>query len=96
MLPEATANIVIKFSRHFRKLNFCDTLNNPQEMSTCYIHFISTNYYISNLKVISKSCGDKVLKDQPEYQLCLATSTALAARIVSIVRLLSKILNTMF
>mgnify|MGYP001610078688 CR=1 FL=1 len=54
---------------------FCDTLNNPQEMSTCYIHFISTNYYISNLKVISKSMCDKVLKDQPEYQLCLAMTT---------------------
>ncbi|MDP3733114.1 MAG: hypothetical protein Q8Q91_01100, partial [Candidatus Daviesbacteria bacterium] len=54
---------------------FCDKLSNAQEISVCYIHFVSTNYYISNLKVISKSMCDKVLKDQPEYQLCLAMVT---------------------
>lgn len=54
---------------------FCDKLSNPQEISRCYVHFISTNYYISNLKVINQSMCDKVLKDQPEYQLCLAMVT---------------------
>lgn len=54
---------------------FCDKLGNPKEISACYVHFISTNYLISNLKVISKSMCDKVLKDQPEYQLCLAIAT---------------------
>ncbi len=54
---------------------FCDKLSNPQEISACYVHFISTNYYISNLKVISKPMCDKVLKDQPEHQLCLAMTT---------------------
>ncbi|MDP3988240.1 MAG: hypothetical protein Q8P80_03795 [Candidatus Levybacteria bacterium] len=54
---------------------FCDKLDSPQEISTCYVHFISTNYYISNLKVINQSICDKVLKDQPEHQLCLAMAT---------------------
>lgn len=54
---------------------FCDKLDSPQEISKCYVHFISTNYYISNLKVISKSMCDKVLKNQPEHQLCLAIAT---------------------
>ncbi len=57
------------------KSTFCDKLDKPQEMSKCYVHFISTNYYISNLKVINQSMCDKVLKDQPEYQLCLAMAT---------------------
>lgn len=54
---------------------FCDKLDSPQEISACYVHFISTNYYISNLKVINQSMCDKVLKDQPEHQLCLAMAT---------------------
>ncbi len=54
---------------------FCDKLEGPKEISVCYVHFISTNYYISNLKVINQSMCDKVLKDQPEYQLCLAMAT---------------------
>lgn len=54
---------------------FCDKLDSPQEISKCYVHFIGTNYLISNLKVISKSMCDKVLKDQPEYRLCLAMAT---------------------
>lgn len=54
---------------------FCDKLTNPQEISTCYVHFIGTNYYISNLKVIDQSMCDKVLKNQPEHQLCLAMAT---------------------
>ncbi len=54
---------------------FCDKLDSPQEISTCYVHFISTNYYLANLKVINQSMCDKVLKDQPEHQLCLAMAT---------------------
>jgi len=54
---------------------FCDKLDSPQEISTCYVHFISTNYYISNLRVINKSMCDKVMKNQPEHQLCLAMVT---------------------
>lgn len=54
---------------------FCDKLSNPQEISVCYVHFVSTNYYTSNLKVINQSMCDKVLKDRPEYQLCLAMVT---------------------
>ncbi|MCL4365792.1 hypothetical protein M1437_01025 [Patescibacteria group bacterium] len=54
---------------------FCDKLESPQEVSACYVHFVSTNYYISNLKVINKSMCDKVLQDQPEHQLCLAMAT---------------------
>ncbi len=54
---------------------FCDKMDSPQEISACYVHFISTNYYISNLKVINQSMCDKVLKDQPEHQLCLAMTT---------------------
>ena len=54
---------------------FCDKLSNPQEISACYVHFISANYYIQNLKVINRSMCNKVLKDQPEYQLCLAMAT---------------------
>jgi hypothetical protein len=54
---------------------FCDKLSNSQEISRCYVHFISTNYYISNLKAINQSLCDKVLKDQPEHQLCLAMAT---------------------
>lgn len=51
---------------------FCDKLSNPQEISKCYVHFVGTNYYISNLKAINQSMCNKVLKDQPEHQLCLA------------------------
>ena len=54
---------------------FCDKLSNPQEISKCYVHFISTNYYISNLKAINQIMCDKVLKDQPEHELCLAMTT---------------------
>ncbi len=54
---------------------FCDKLENPQEISACYVHFISTNYYISNQKAINQSMCIKVLKDQPEHQLCLAMTT---------------------
>ena len=54
---------------------FCDKLNNSQEISKCYVHFISTNYYISNLEVIDQSMCNKVLKDQPEHQLCLEMTT---------------------
>ena len=56
-------------------LTFCDKLGSPQEISKCYINLIGTNYYISNLKIINQSMCDKVLKDQPEYQLCLAMVT---------------------
>ncbi|MDO8503438.1 MAG: hypothetical protein Q7S60_01985 [bacterium] len=54
---------------------FCDKLSNAQEISACYVHFVSTNYLISNLKVINQSMCDKVIKDQPEHQLCLAMTT---------------------
>ncbi len=54
---------------------FCDKLDSLQEISKCYVHFVSTNYYISNLKVINQSMCDKVLKNQPEHQLCLAMAT---------------------
>jgi len=54
---------------------FCDKLGNSQEISKCYVHFISTNYYIQNLGVINQLMCDKVLKDQPEHQLCLAMAT---------------------
>lgn len=54
---------------------FCDKLESPKEISACYVHFISTNYYTSNLKVINQSMCIKVLKDQPEHQLCQAMVT---------------------
>ncbi len=53
----------------------CDQLNDPKEISSCYVHFVSTNYFISNLNAINPSMCDKVLKDQPEQALCLAMTT---------------------
>lgn len=57
----------------------CDKLNDPQEVSSCYVHFVSTNYFISNLSVINPSMCDKVLKDQPEHDMCLVMTTQNAA-----------------
>lgn len=57
------------------KSSFCDKLNGPEEISSCYVHFVSTNYFISNLQAINQSMCDKVLKDQPEQELCLAMTT---------------------
>ncbi len=54
---------------------FCDKLDSPQGISKCYVHFVSTNYYVSNQNVINQSMCGKVLKDQPEHQLCLAMTT---------------------
>lgn len=55
--------------------NTCDKLNDPKEISSCYVHFVGTNYFISNLNVINSSMCDKVLKDQPEHDMCLAMTT---------------------
>ncbi len=57
------------------KANFCDNLGNSEEISACYVHFVSTNYFISNLEVINQSMCDKVLRDQPEYDMCVAMTT---------------------
>ena len=59
--------------------NSCDQLSDPKEISSCYVHFVSTNYFISNLSVINQSMCDKVLKDQPEHDMCLAMTTQNAA-----------------
>lgn len=53
----------------------CDQLNDSKEISSCYVHFVGTNYFISNLGAINPSMCDKVLKDQPEHALCLAMTT---------------------
>jgi len=57
------------------KASFCDNLGNPEEISACYVHFVSTNYFISNLSVINPSMCDKVLRDQPEHDMCMAMAT---------------------
>lgn len=57
----------------------CDQLSDPKEISSCYVHFISTNYFISNLSAINSSMCDKVLKDQPEHDMCLTMTTQNAA-----------------
>lgn len=53
----------------------CDKLNSPQEISTCYLHFVSTNFFTSHLSVINQSMCERVLKNQPEHNLCLAMTT---------------------
>jgi len=55
--------------------SFCDNLGNPEEISACYVHFVSTNYFVSNLSVINPSMCDKVLRDQPEHDMCMAMAT---------------------
>lgn len=57
------------------KADFCDNLSNPEEISSCYVHFVSINYFISNIGAINKSMCDKVLKDRPEHDMCLAMTT---------------------
>ena len=57
----------------------CDQLNDPKEISSCYVHFVSTNFFISNLSAINQSMCDKVPKDQPEQAMCLAMTTQNAA-----------------
>lgn len=57
------------------KSDFCDKLNSSEEISSCYVHFVSSNYFVSNLEDIDQSMCDKVLRDQPEHELCLAMTT---------------------
>jgi hypothetical protein len=57
------------------KANFCDNLDNPKEISVCYVHFVSANYFTSNLEDINQSMCDKVLRNQPEYDTYIAMTT---------------------
>lgn len=57
----------------------CDKLNSPAEVSTCYVHFVSTNFFSSNLSVINQLMCERISKDQPEHNLCLAMTTQNAA-----------------
>lgn len=57
----------------------CGKLESPEEVSSCYVHFVSANYFLSNLSVINQPMCEKVLHDQPEHDLCLAMTTQNAA-----------------
>ncbi|GEM_PF-2104338 len=61
------------------KASFCDQLTDPKEISSCYVHFVGSNYFVSNLSAINPLMCDKVLKDQPEHTLCQAMTTQNAA-----------------
>lgn len=57
------------------KPEYCDELQEPKEISACYVHFVSTNYFASNLDVLSPNQCEKVTPNMPEKDLCVAMTT---------------------
>jgi len=54
---------------------FCDQLGNAEMISTCYVHFVSQNFFASRNHLLNSSLCDKVLADSPEKRFCMAMTT---------------------
>lgn len=54
------------------KPNSCEELGSTDDIAACYVHFISSNYFASNLTVLKADYCQKIPKSMPERSLCEA------------------------
>lgn len=52
--------------------SFCDELTSTEAITTCYIHFVSSNYFSSNLTVLKADYCQRIPENKPEKSLCEA------------------------
>ncbi len=63
-LVDATTNIA-----------FCDELDSKEDISSCHLHFVNSNFLASKNQLLDISQCEQLLPDTPEKHFCLAMVT---------------------
>lgn len=54
------------------KSDFCSGMTEKKDISSCYVHFVSTNFLASNFDLLNQKLCEQIIDNSPEKTLCLA------------------------